>query len=172
MIKNSNQYNSTKEKVVELKSLKEGVVTDETMSEIEKIYSLNSFEGMISMLEEELSEYDSLKNGNFQILQAKSLDEFPSLLIRARIAQGMSQTLLAKTMDLKPQQIQRYEANDYQSISFYRLIEIANAIGVCVNFEKTIIVGSGPQFEIPSNVNEDSIESAENKIKSHCSLVF
>lgn len=172
MIKNTQQENLTKEKIAELIRHKDTVLADQEMSEIEKTYSANSFDAMISSLTEELEEYQSLKTGNLQILEAKSLEELPIVIMRARIAQGMSQTSLAKKIGIQPQQIQRYEANDYQNISFDRLIKIAKAVGVSVELEKTIIVGSGPRFAIPNNINEGDIKKAEQMTKERCSLVF
>lgn len=170
MIKNTQQENLTKERINELTQLKAGISQNQEMSKIEKLYSLNSFDGMIATLQEELDEYESLREGNFHILEAKSLEELPKLIMKARIAQHMSQTDLAKKVGIQAQQIQRYEANDYQSISFGRLIELANAVGVCVSFENTMIIGSGPRFEIPDNVTEEEIIKAEQITKERCSL--
>ncbi|GAA4171904.1 helix-turn-helix transcriptional regulator [Sphingobacterium ginsenosidimutans] len=172
MIKNTTQENLTRERIQELSLLRRKTSENQELSDIEKQYSLNSFDGMISILQEELEEYEALKNSNFNILEAKSLDELPQLLIKARIVQHMSQTALAKRLGIQAQQIQRYEANDYQSISFDRLIEIAKILNVCVNFEKTVTIGSGPRFEIPTNINEDDIEKAEQIIKERGSLVL
>lgn len=172
MIKNTQQENLTKEKIAELTVHKNTILADQEMSEIEKLYSSHSFDAMISSLNEELEEYESLKTGNLKLLEAKSLEELPKLIIRARIAQHMTQTDLAKKIGIQAQQIQRYEANDYQNISFDRLIEIAKAVGVCVEFEKTVIIGSGPKFSIPSNIIEGDIAKAEQITKERSSLVF
>lgn len=170
MIKNTQQENLTKERIAELTKLHADISQDQEMSEIEKLYSLNSFDGMIATLQEELDEYEALRDGNLHILEAKSLEELPKLIIKARIAQHMSQTDLAKKIGIQAQQIQRYETNDYQSISFDRLIELAEAVGVCVDFANTVIIGSGPRFEIPNNVSEEEIEKAERITKERCSL--
>lgn len=172
MIKNTIQENLTKEKLTELTQLRNNVTEDQEMSEIERLYTLNSFEGMISSLQEELDEYKALKKGNLKFLEAKSLEELPKLIIKARIALGMSQTDLAKMLNVQVQQIQRYEANEYQSISFDRLVEIAKLLGVCIRFENTIIIGSGPKFEVPDNISETDITNAEQKVKERCSLVI
>lgn len=170
MIKNAQQENFTNERIKELTQLREDIAQDQNMSEIEKLYSLNSFDGMIATLQEEIDEYVAIRDGNLHILEAKSLEELPTLIIKARIAQHMSQTDLAKKIGIKPQQIQRYEASDYQNISFARLIELAEAVGVCLSFENTIIIGSGPRFEIPDNVSEEEIIKAELIAKERSSL--
>lgn len=172
MIKNTQQENLTKDKIAELTQHKNAILADNTMSDIEKLYSSHSFDAMISSLNEELEEYEYLKTGNLKLLEAKSLEELPSLIIKARIAQHMSQTDLAKKIGIQAQQIQRYEANDYQNISFDRLIEIAKAVGVCIEFEKTVIIGSGPKFSLPNNIIEEDITKAEQITKERCSLVL
>lgn len=172
MIKNKKQESLTKERLVELTQLRDKVSKNDEMSEIEKLYTVNSFDGMIATLQEELDEYIALKKGNLKILEAKTLEDLPSLIIKARIAINMSQTDLAKALNIQPQQIQRYEANDYQNISFDRLLQIAQILGICIRFENTIIVGTGPKFETPENVTETDIIKAEKIVKAKRSLVI
>ena len=84
----------------------------------------------IADLEEELREYESLKSGLFQLDQLKAVAELPTLLIKARIAQGLSQKELAERLGLKEQQIQRYEATDYASARLARIKEVVGALGI------------------------------------------
>ncbi|WP_017259514.1 helix-turn-helix domain-containing protein [Pedobacter arcticus] len=172
MIKNNKQKILTEERVSELIKVRSKTEASKEISKIEKLYTLNSFDGMIANLQEELEEYKTLKEGNLKILEAKNLKELPQLIIKARIAQGISQTDLGKRLDIQAQQIQRYEANDYQTISFDRLLQIAKILGICVRFENTIVIGSGPKFDIPENITEDDIKNAERIIRQKCSLVI
>ena len=48
----------------------------------------------------------------------------------SRIAAGLSQKELAAKLGLKPQQIQRYEADNYQGASLGRVNAILRALGV------------------------------------------
>ena len=84
----------------------------------------------IADLKEELREYEALKAGLFQLDQLKTVAELPTLLIKARIAQGLSQKELAERLGLKEQQIQRYEATDYASARLARIKEVAGALGI------------------------------------------
>jgi transcriptional regulator with XRE-family HTH domain len=61
-----------------------------------------------------------------------SLDALPKVLIEARIAAGLTQEDLASRLGLKPQQIQRYEASDYQTASLARLRGIARVLNLRV----------------------------------------
>jgi ribosome-binding protein aMBF1 (putative translation factor) len=67
-----------------------------------------------------------------EILELDSLEGLPKVLIQARIAAGLTQEDLAARLGVKPQQIQRYEASDYQTASFARLREIARLLGLDV----------------------------------------
>ena len=51
-------------------------------------------------------------------------------LIRARIAMGMTQKELADLMGVKEQQVQRDEANQYNSAGFRRIAEVADALKI------------------------------------------
>ena len=62
-------------------------------------------------------------------------DELPQALVRRKIAMGLSQKDLADRLGMKEQQLQRYEATDYQSASMARLREIVDALGVSVREE-------------------------------------
>ena len=77
-----------------------------------------------------MRDYESLKAGNFQLDELNVVAELPAVLIKARIAQGLSQKDLAERLSLKEQQIQRYEATDYATASLARIMEVVEALGV------------------------------------------
>ena len=80
-----------------------------------------------------MREYESLKAGEFRLDSLKVVADLPSILIKARIAQGLSQKDLAERIGLKEQQIQRYEATDYATANLARIKEVVNAFGVEIN---------------------------------------
>ena len=130
MIKNERQYLLAKAQVARFaRSL-------QSFSAVEGVHPLilksqrEAVNSQISDLEEELREYESLKAGRFQFDQLKSINELPTLLIKARIARRMTQKDLADQLGLKEQQIQRYEATDYASACFTRLIEVVRVLGI------------------------------------------
>ena len=86
--------------------------------------------GQIEDLREELWVYESLKAGEFEMEQLEVVTDLPQMLIRARIARGMSQRDLADRLGLKEQQIQRYEATDYSSASLGRIMEVVSGLKV------------------------------------------
>jgi transcriptional regulator with XRE-family HTH domain len=52
---------------------------------------------------------------------------------RRAFARGLSQRDLAGKLDLKEQQIQRYESEEYASASLRRLAEVANALNLNIS---------------------------------------
>jgi len=71
-----------------------------------------------------------LESGQRKLLEVDDLGDLPQALIRARIAARLSQRELAARLDLKEQQIQRYEATDYSSASLARILEVVEALGL------------------------------------------
>ncbi|HET7771524.1 MAG TPA: helix-turn-helix transcriptional regulator [Chloroflexota bacterium] len=90
-------------------------------------------ESQLADLREELAEYDALRAGKVRELKLESLTELPEALIRARIAAGVSQKELADRLNLKEQQIQRYEATRYAGVSLERFQEVADALGATIH---------------------------------------
>ena len=95
-------------------------------------------EGMESLLHTltlELSEYEQLQSQQTSVIAANSFEKLAEGLIKARIAAHLSQAELAKRLNLKEQQIQRYETERYESTSYRRLCEVARALGVRIEHE-------------------------------------
>src|SRR5438045_2870649 len=132
MITNERQYKIAKSGLAKLNdsieqldfaSAKETSGGDEVLIKAQ----VDEFKRECEDLSKQLGEYESLKAGSVQNLEARNLSDLPGLLIRARIATGLSQKGLAEKLGLKEQQIQRYEAEEYSSASLRRLIEVSDA---------------------------------------------
>lgn len=133
MIFSDRQYAVSKEQVEKLRSALTNVRADPKKHERLRKIEVNALESQISEIDGELANYDLLKSGSVAFSETYSLADLPSILIQARIAQGLSQTDLAEQLGMKAQQIQRYEATRYMSASLARLIEIAGALKVRVS---------------------------------------
>jgi len=68
--------------------------------------------------------------GKSKELVLEAVEDLPKTLIRARIASGMTQEGLAHRLGVKTQQIQRYEATEYESASFARILKVVQALGL------------------------------------------
>jgi transcriptional regulator with XRE-family HTH domain len=131
MIKNDRQFRIIGGRVDRLQRLQDELLerlndgsADRARTELE----LKAVRAEIRRLQDELDDYGALKEGRGEIGTAESVEDLPRLLIRARIAAGLTQADLAERLGLKEQQIQRYEATDYESASLSRLIEVAGVL--------------------------------------------
>ena len=133
MIENERQYHVTKKRIAQfeasLASLGATPRPDPLPPRLHQAMQ-ESVASQLADLHHELAEYEALKARQVSALELHSLSELPDLLIKARIARGYTQADLAKRLHLKPQQLQRYEATRYHSVSFRRLLEIARALEV------------------------------------------
>lgn len=136
MITNERQYKITKSQLVKFKaainkfSLED--VAKRVGSDILATAELQALESEVKILEELKQEYETLQSGAIVTLEASSLAELPEMLIRARIAQRLSQKKLADLLGMKEQQIQRYESDEYSGVSLRRLKEIAEALKMTI----------------------------------------
>jgi HTH-type transcriptional regulator/antitoxin HigA len=108
----------------------------------------DALQSQISDLQAEMADYEMLKLGKVAFAETCSLRELPRVLVQARIARGLSQTDLANRLNMKPQQVQRYEATNYMSASLARLIEVAGILSVTISesFEAAHSETSGAIF--------------------------
>ena len=97
-----------------------------------------SYEGMIRQLEEEVAEYDKLKTGKLALPAIDRLDRTAPVIVKLRIAKGVSQAELAKRLGVTKQVISRHEEDDYQAVSIVRLQEILDAMGIKAKVKLTV----------------------------------
>jgi HTH-type transcriptional regulator/antitoxin HigA len=81
-------------------------------------------------LSEALEAYVKAKAGDATDLRKRAGSDPGALLVVARIAKCLSQKDLARKLGMPEQQIQRYEAERYRSISIHRFQKVARALGV------------------------------------------
>ena len=145
MIKNERQYRITRTQAERFARTLEGLRNrpeglDGTHPMIVQA-QVDAASSQLADLEDELREYEAVKGGEFQVDVLRVVADLPALLIKARIAQGMTQKELADRLGLKEQQIQRYEATDYATAKWSRIREVAGALGVDPN-NSTLSVAS------------------------------
>ena len=137
MITNERQYRVTKSQLAKMRRSAEAFDLEEAETRVESrklaMAELEALESEVGVLSAQLSEYEALKSGVVSVLEAHSLDELPSILIRARIARGLTQKELADRLGMKEQQIQRYESEAYASSSFTRLREVSAALNLSIS---------------------------------------
>ncbi len=84
-------------------------------------------------LRAEIDEYEQLRSGSVSTFEASSLAELATLLVKARIARGWTQSQLADALGVAEQQVQRYESTAYRSASLARMCDVADALGVNIS---------------------------------------
>lgn len=133
MIKNERQFHITKSQRDKFaQALNEILAPENKQPQIHPLLQKAQEDALRSQLielEQQIKEYQDLKNGKTQ-LEIKSLEDLPILLIKARIAAGLTQKDLAIKLGLKEQQIQRYEATNFASMNLSKLIQIIRIIGL------------------------------------------
>jgi ribosome-binding protein aMBF1 (putative translation factor) len=135
VIKNERQYRITQAHAAKFRATLDELTTTPRPTNIHpKLWDAQkaAARSQLRDLEGELHEYESLRSGGPKTLELDSLDALPKVLIQARIAAGLTQEDLAARLGVKPQQIQRYEASDYQTASFARLLQVASVLNLRV----------------------------------------
>ena len=134
MIKNERQYRITKAQAERFSQALRILMadTDDHLEFHPRLRKLKeeAIRSQLCDLEADIREYEALKEGSFAFEKLESISQLPKLLIRARIASGLTQRELAGRLGLKEQQIQRYEASDYASASLRRIREVVSALGI------------------------------------------
>lgn len=133
MIRNDKEYRHSKARLSgledELQRLSadrsSGPVGDEVASAV-----IDALRMQIDDVENEVSEYEDLKEGRRLSFGADDLDSMGELVTKARIARGLSQAELGKILGMTQQQVARYERDGWQKISLWRLAEAAEALGL------------------------------------------
>ena len=137
MIKNERQYKITRAQAARfsnsLDKLRHCPDADNGLLPLIAKAQKEAISSQLADLESELREYESLRAGMFQWDSLSIIADLPGILIRARIALGLSQKDLAERVGLKEQQIQRYEATDYATANLARIKEVVNAFGIDTN---------------------------------------
>jgi DNA-binding XRE family transcriptional regulator len=139
VIQNERQYRITKAKLKEFEEsvaeLKKLALPTTRNEQLRYKAHLDSRESFIEEFKEEIAEYESLQKGNVEQLTLESFHELPQALIKARIVRGLTQEKLAELLHVKPQQVQRDEANLYAGASFTKLLEVQKALNLVVKPE-------------------------------------
>ena len=134
MIKNERQYRITRTQAQRfartLEGLRERPEGADGIHPVIAKAQVDAVSSQLADLEAELREYEAVREGRFRMDELNVVAELPALLIKARIAQGLSQRELADRVGLKEQQIQSYEATDYATAKWSRIREVAGALSM------------------------------------------
>lgn len=145
MIQNKRQYSVTKGQIAKL----EGAISSSQnlhQKMDQRVYKamIAGIEWEINRLQQQLIDFEELKETS--VLFMGSVKELPLILVKARIARGYTQKELAERLNIKPQQIQKYEINGYSSASWKRILEVTDALGL--DFEAQVPLKEGSKDQV------------------------
>ncbi len=83
--------------------------------------------------------YDNLKQGKIITTHVASVVDIPISLIQARIAQGLTQKDLAEKLGVREQQVQQDENVLYETASLWRLMSVAEMLGLKLEGKTTLL---------------------------------
>jgi ribosome-binding protein aMBF1 (putative translation factor) len=133
MIKNEKQYRITKAQVRRFQEGLAGLAGQKRPANISmRLWEAQrkAAESQLEELREQVEGYERLQSGKNSVVVLEAVEDLPRALIRARIAAGMTQAALARRLGVKPQQVQRYEATEYESASLARVLKVVRAVGL------------------------------------------
>ncbi|MBL8234414.1 MAG: helix-turn-helix domain-containing protein [Bryobacterales bacterium] len=133
MIKNEKQYRITKAQARRFQEALAELARQARPADVSpRLWQAqrDAAESQLRDLQAEIDAYEGLHMGKSKELVLEAVEDLPKTLIRARIAAGMTQEGLANRLGVKTQQVQRYEATEYESASFARVLKVVQALGL------------------------------------------
>lgn len=133
MIKNEKQYRITKAQVRRFQDALAELAAQARPSKVApRLWEAQreAAQSQMEELQQQVEAYERLHLGQSKAVVLEAVEDLPKALIRARIAAGLTQEGLARRLGVKPQQVQRYEATEYESASFARIVKVFQALGL------------------------------------------
>jgi HTH-type transcriptional regulator/antitoxin HipB len=147
MLKTSKQHTIARQRLEDAKRAFEYYATNKSsMSDEDWQIQIALLGGQIEELSVEISEFDQLIRGELDILEQHDIFQISDVISKARLAKGWTQKMLADELGIDEQQIQRYEANDFESAKLSRILEIIYAMDLELKFEP-IFLGSKAEYK-------------------------
>lgn len=138
MITNERQYRITKMQLARFNETLEKFDFDDAArragSQLLAQAELDALRSEAQALAQDIMDYEGLRSGKARGLQPTTLAELHTVLVKARIARRLSQRELADRVGIKEQQVQRYEAQQYEGASLRRVLEVARALKIDTAF--------------------------------------
>ncbi len=137
MIKNEKQYKISKKKVIELNEEIERISNDPNKNPLRKELLTASLMVAKEEIEQDILLYETLKKDKKGILKERLFSELPTLLTEYKIKSGLTQKEFSEQLGIKEQQLQRYEADNFKSVTFKNLLKFVDAIGLEIMIKET-----------------------------------
>ena len=171
MIKNDRQLKIARDILRDFEKTKENLISQKDKDPFLFGIGLNSVNEDIRVFERDIRDYLELKSGKINSINIEDFNRFSELLIKTRIARGWTQAELAEKINVKEQQIQRYEATDYETASLARIDEIVYAMGIATRIRINAVGLTRTKFRLPEGFTEDSVSFAQSRASNRRELV-
>jgi len=129
--------------------------TNSDISSIRKELLINSQNAFLLKINNEVKSYEHLTGPYISFLPASDFSKIGLLLIKSRVASGLTQKEVALKLDMKEQQIQRYERSEYGTASIETINKICDAMGIEIKTEAIVIKKC--ELNIPSNISSENL---------------
>jgi hypothetical protein len=130
MIRNERQYRASRAHRARLLATRADYEAAPQADPLAQSALLSSVDWLLDDVETELAEYEALRAGTVGEVVAEGLSALPDLLVKARIAEGLTQRQLAERLGVAEEAVQRDEAGGYARAGLDRLAGVADALGV------------------------------------------
>ena len=168
MIKNKNELRTTKEKLDEFKNSLQKLHeykggSDPILIQMKK----DSIKSFIEEFEQDIQEYEDLKSGKICLIN-HNIHKLHEILIKVRLASQLSQEELSKKVGTSQQQIQRWESGNYETITWSKMLDIIDALGIKLSYNYVSI--PHPKF-LPTEYSNEKIVIASETVRARQSLL-
>jgi ribosome-binding protein aMBF1 (putative translation factor) len=137
MIKNEKQYKISKKLLSDINENIANLKKDTTQHPLKIKLLLASAINMQKEIEQDLRLYETLKSNKSTILKERLFIDLPSILVEYKIKAGLTQKEFAEQLGIKEQQLQRYEADNFKSVTFKNFRRFLEAIGLELVIKET-----------------------------------
>ena len=138
MIRNERQYQASRVHRRRLLETRAGYEAHPQPDPLAQAALLSSVDWLLRDVEAELAEYEALRNGALREVVGEGLEALPDLLVKARIAGGLTQRQLAERLGVAEEAVQRDEAGGYARAGLDRLARVAEVLGVRLRLTGTL----------------------------------
>lgn len=163
------QYSEVQKRVEKLKSsLKGGSVIDDIRAGLPAeltSYLGRTFERELVELNSALRAYEDAKAGSCETLISRAGPDLGERLIATRVCRGLSQKELARKLGIKEQAVQRWEADNYRSITLSNFQNVVRVLGLTLSIDE---LGDqrrkwAPSFETPKETASKVLRHARSR---------
>ncbi|MGK7878270.1 MAG: multiprotein-bridging factor 1 family protein [Xenococcaceae cyanobacterium] len=136
IIKNEVQYHNTEKWAQRFEQKVAQLEQDEKLKAENhqrwKIYR-DSYQSEVDDLRGQMAEYERVRESDRPDaveFKVTSLDDLAKILIHARIAAKLSQKELAERLGIAEERVKEYEAQEYQTASWFEVMEVCESLGL------------------------------------------